>query len=67
MKYLNKYNKFLENQTEVKPKVKPKEPKRKTRPSPFRKDKPKVEPVPKAKLKDVVDRFIDLQSGSKKI
>ena len=68
MKFIKKFEKFLEN---AEPSVKPKSPTTKpgtkpgtrpNRPSPIRRDSPApgTEPAPKATAKDVVDRFIKL-------
>ena len=76
MKFIKKFEKFLEasaaepqvkpSNPDVKPGVSPGKPLQKPqRPSPIRRDKPSVEPAPKAKAKkasaeEVAERFIDL-------
>ena len=76
MKFIKKFEKFLEasaaepqvdpGKTKVKPDVKPGKPlTRPQKPDPFRRDKPSVEPDPKAGSKkasaeEVAERFIDL-------
>ena len=75
MRFIKKFEKFLESsaaepqvepgKTKVKPDIKPGKPQiRPSRPDPFRRDKPSVEPDPKAVKKSsaekVAERFIDL-------
>lgn len=76
MKFIKKFEKFLEGAAEpqvkpgrpdVKPDVKPGKPlTRPQKPTPIRRDKPSVEPDPKAEVgkkasaEEVAERFIDL-------
>lgn len=66
MKYLKGYKVFIENaqpttapRPVVDPDIKPGKP-RPSRTSPIRRDKPSVEPAPKATVEDVVEKFISL-------
>lgn len=76
MKYLKKYNLFLEEaqpapspaQPTTLPDTKPGKPgPAPSRPAPFRRDKPAVEPAPKAKTEatpeEVAERFISLANA----
>ena len=61
MKYIQKFEAF----SNAEPIVKPAKPKvnpitKPNRPSPFRRDKPSVEPAPKASAEKVAERFINL-------
>lgn len=68
MRFVKKYDKFLENNPAVEPAVKPArpkvdpgtKPKRRQRPTPIRRTRPSVEPNPKATEEDVAERFIKL-------
>ena len=75
MKYLKKFERFRESVEAAEPAVKPAQPKVKPgvkpgtkpgRPTPVRRDKPSVEPDPKAFKKanaeDVANRFIEMAS-----
>ena len=80
MKYLKKFSKFVESamvasapsRTSPAPGVAPSptRPATKpdtspgTRPTPFRKDKPSVEPAPKATAEEVAKKFIDLADAN---
>lgn len=63
---VKKYTEFLTENTEVAPMVKPKTtPKtRPNRPSPLRKDKPSVNPKPKATADELADKFLSMASGN---
>lgn len=52
---------------DVKPITKPAPTKTPSRPSPIRKDKPSVNPKPKASAKDVADKFLDLAEGDNEL
>lgn len=58
MKVFTKIEEFLATKPAVKPAVPVTKPGTPTKPSPIRRDKPSVDPKPKAKAKDVVDRFM---------
>lgn len=69
MKYLKGYKGFMENsqpaiapsKPTTEPDVRPGKPGTSpSRPSPIRRDKPSVEPAPKATVEDVVEKFISL-------
>ena len=76
MRFIKKFEKFVESaaepqvkpgRPEVKPDVKPGKPlQRPQKPSPIRRERPSVEPEPKAKVgkkasaEEVAERFIDL-------
>ncbi len=64
MKYLRKFESFAAAEPAIKPTVtpgtKPTTTPKPNRPSPIRRDKPSVEPAPKATAEDVVKRFIAL-------
>ncbi len=68
MKYLKKFESFALAADPVKPATKPTTKPSTTpapsRPSPIRRDKPSVQPAPKATAEDVVKRFAALLSDS---
>ena len=66
MRYLKKFETFTAAEPEVKPTTKPKTKPVTTpsRPSPIRRDKPSVEPAPKASAEEVADKFIALMNKS---
>jgi hypothetical protein len=70
MKIITKIDEFLATKTANQPATKPGQPaptikpgtspsKTPSRPSPIRRDKPSVEPAPKAKVADVMKRFME--------
>lgn len=74
MKKIKSFQTFLQEGAEpdvAEPTIKPKtRPGKKTtpgRPSPIRKDKPSVTPRPKATLKEVANKFLELSKGDKEI
>ncbi len=74
MKYLKKFTKFVESASapartapNVAPGIAPSPSKPETRPdrpTPFRKDKPSVEPAPKATAEEVAQKFIELADAN---
>jgi len=71
MSFIKKYQRFLEDMTStpVRPDVSPgtiEKPDTTTpsKPSPFKRNRPSVEPATKATAEDVVNRFIDLMEDS---
>jgi len=66
---LKRYNSFIkEGAVEVEPRVKPSvAPTRREKKSPFRKDKPSVNPKPKATAEDVANKFLELTKDNKEI
>lgn len=75
MRYLRKFEKFVESIEMAEPAVKPSRPTTKPgvkpgtrpgRPTPIRRDKPSVDPAPKAlkkaKAEDVANKFVEMAS-----
>jgi hypothetical protein len=68
MRFIKKFEKFVEV-VDAEPIVKPARPTTKpttrpNRPSPIRRDKPSVDPAPKASAEDVANRFISLMTDN---